>query len=95
MSRPAAVADAADPTPEPSSAVTLSTADTTAPDGANGRGVPFEYFANPTPEMLAIEAAIGAAYEEGRALYGDEDGDAWIAALENGTHPLCRIKTAA
>jgi hypothetical protein len=56
---------------------------------------PFEYFADPTPEMLAAEAAIGAAYEEGRALYGDEDGDAWMAALEDGTHPLCRVKTAA
>jgi hypothetical protein len=56
---------------------------------------PFEYFADPTPEMLAAEAEIGAAYEQGRALYGDEDGDAWVAALEDGTHPLCRIKTAA
>jgi hypothetical protein len=53
------------------------------------------YFADPTPEMLAAEAAIGAAYEEARGLYGDEDGDAWIAALEDGTHPLCRVKTAA
>lgn len=56
---------------------------------------PFEYFADPTPEMLAAEAATGAAYEEGRALYGDEDCDAWVAALEDGTHPLCRVKTAA
>lgn len=53
------------------------------------------YFADPTPEMLAAEAEIGAAYEEARGLYGDEDGDAWIAALEDGTHPLCRVKTAA
>ena len=56
---------------------------------------PFEYFADPTPRMLAAEAVIGAAYEQGRALHGDEDSDAWIAALEDGTHPLCRIKTAA
>ena len=55
----------------------------------------FEYFANPTPEMLAAEAAVGAAYEQGRALHGEEDGDAWLAALEDGTHPLCRVKTAA
>ena len=71
---------AVDPLPEPNS---------------ERRRSPFEYFANPTPETLATEAAIGAAYEEGRALYGDEDGDAWLAALENGTHPLCRVKTAA
>jgi hypothetical protein len=45
--------------------------------------------------MLAMEAAIGAAYEEGRALYGDKDGDAWLAALESGAHPLCRVRTAA
>ncbi len=62
-----------------------------APPPAEASPEPFEYFADPTPEMLAV----GAAYEEGHALYGDEDGDAWIAALEDGTHPLCRVKTAA
>jgi hypothetical protein len=51
-----------------------------------------DYFADPTPEML--ERAIGAAYAQGRALYGDEDGDAWLAALEDGSHPLRRVKTA-
>ncbi len=71
-----------DPTPEPSSAVTQS-----APASPG-------HFADPTPGILAIEAAIGAAHEEGRALYGDEDGDAWLAALESGVHPLCRVKTA-
>lgn len=80
MSRSAASAVADEPTPAPSSAVTHKAF--AAPD----------YFASPTPEMLATEAAIGAAYEEGRALYGDEDGDAWLAALESGEHPLCRIK---
>lgn len=80
MSRSAAIAK--DPTPEPSSAVTQSAPAAPA------------YFADPTPGMLAMEAAIGAAYEEGRALYGDEDGDAWLAALESGVHPLCRVKTA-
>jgi hypothetical protein len=84
MSRSAA-AVAEDPTPEPSSAVTPSA--TTSP-------ATHEYFADPTPGMLAIEAAIGSAYEQGRALYGDEDGDAWLAALESGVHPLCRVKTA-
>jgi hypothetical protein len=82
MSRSAA-AVAKDPTPKPSSAVTPNA--TTA----------HAYFADPTPEVLATEAAIGAAYEEGRALYGDEDGDAWLAALESGEHPLCRVRTAA
>jgi hypothetical protein len=79
MSRSAATVVANDPTPEPHSAVTSSAQ---------------EYFADPTPEMLAMEAAIAAAYEEGRALYGDEDGDAWLAALESGAHPLCRVRTA-
>jgi len=26
------------------------------------------------------------------ALYGDEDSDAWVSALEEGTHPLCRVR---
>jgi len=91
MSRPAVAADGADPTPEPSSTVTR-----TAPDDEADCHPPlFAYFAAPTPEMLAAEAAVGAAYEEARGLYGDEDGDAWTAALEDGTHPLCRVKTAA
>jgi hypothetical protein len=80
MSRSAATVVADDPTPEPHSAVTSSA---------------HEYFADPTPEMLAMEAAIGAAYEDGRALYGDEDGDAWLAALESGMHPLCRVRAPA
>jgi hypothetical protein len=33
------------------------------------------------------------AWEEALALYGDEDSDAWVAALRDGTHPLCRIRT--
>lgn len=45
-----------------------------------------EYFANPPPEMRAMDAA----WAEGLALYGDEDSDAWLSALEDGTHPLCR-----
>jgi hypothetical protein len=80
MSRSSATVVPDDPTPEPCSAVAPSA---------------HPYFADPTPGMLAMEAAIGAAYEEARALYGDEDGDAWLAALESGLHPLCRIRTAA
>lgn len=82
----AAAAAADDPTPDPSSAVTTSAPLSPASP---------EYFADATPAVLTLEAAIGAAYDEGRALYGDEDGDAWLAALESGVHPLCRIKTAA
>jgi hypothetical protein len=37
--------------------------------------------------------ALAAALEEGRRLYGSETGDAWFAALSDGTHPLCRIAT--
>jgi hypothetical protein len=80
MNRSAETVAANDPTPEPGSAVT-------------SRAHP--YFAGPTPEALAVEAAIGVAYEEARALYGDEDGEAWLAALESGEHPLCRVRTAA
>lgn len=83
MSRSTALLD--EPTPDPSSSITPN---------ADRRRASQAYFVDATPEALAIEAAIGAAYEEGRALYGDEDGDAWLAALEDGTHPLCRIKTA-
>ena len=40
---------------------------------------------------------IGAInpYSGPLALYGDEDSDAWVSALENGTHPLCRIGSVA
>jgi hypothetical protein len=90
MPQSAATVVADDPTPDPSLAVTPASAgDTPAPAGA-----PL-HFVDPTPGMLALEAAIGAAYAEGRARYGDEDGDAWIEALESGEHPLCRVRTAA
>jgi hypothetical protein len=90
MSQSAATIVADDPTPEPSSAV----APPCAGDTPALAGGPL-HFVDPTPGMLALEAAIGAAYAEGRGRYGDEDGDAWIAALESGEHPLCRVRTAA
>ena len=34
---------------------------------------------------------MDAASEEALALYGDEDSDAWVSALEDGSHPLCRV----
>lgn len=47
-----------------------------------------EYFAEPSTEVCEIDAA----WEEALALYGDEDSDAWVSALEDGTHPLCRVQ---
>ena len=35
---------------------------------------------------------MDAAWEEALALYGDEDSDAWVSALEDGSHPLCRVE---
>ena len=46
-----------------------------------------DYFANPSPDMRDMDAA----WEEALVLYGDEDSDAWVSALEDGTHPLCRV----
>ena len=45
-----------------------------------------EYFASLPPEMREMDEA----WEEALALYGDEDSDAWVAALHDGTHPLFR-----
>ncbi len=47
------------------------------------------YFTSPPPEARAMDAA----WDEALALYGDEGSDAWIAALEDGTHPLCRVRS--
>jgi hypothetical protein len=49
------------------------------------------YFLRMTPDEDAYLAARSAAADEGRRLYGDESSDAWLAALERGTHPLCRV----
>ena len=46
------------------------------------------YFANPSPQTCAMDAA----WEEALALYGDEDSESWVSALEDGTHPLCRVE---
>jgi hypothetical protein len=46
-----------------------------------------EYFANPSPKMCATDVA----WDEALALYGNEDSDAWVAALKDGTHPLCGL----
>jgi hypothetical protein len=58
---------------------------------ADRRAAFLEYFANPSPEMREVHAAWEAAV----LLYGDEDSDAWMAALEDGAHPLCRVGSLA
>ena len=63
-------------TPKPASAV------------GSRRAALLEYFANPPPEMCEMDAA----WEEALALYGDEDSEAWVSALEDGTHPLRRVR---
>jgi hypothetical protein len=49
------------------------------------------YLMGMTPDHEAYLAARSVAAEEGRKLYGDESSDAWLAALESGTHPLCGV----
>lgn len=90
-SRPSpAVAE--EPTPKPTSAVHTNNPVEQAPAssrrGADRKAALLEYFANPSTEICEIDAAWEAAL----ALYGDEDSDAWIAALEDGTHPLCHLR---
>lgn len=58
---------------------------------AERRAALLDHFANPSPTMRAMDAA----WEEAIALYGDEDSDAWVSALEDGTHPLCRVGSLA
>lgn len=84
-----------EPTPKPASAVNPISPARQSPDsserGTTRRAALLEYFANPSPKMREVDAAWG----EAAALYGDEDSEAWVAALENGTHPLCRVGTLA
>jgi hypothetical protein len=84
------------PTPEPSSAVvwSIEPAAVSSLDELPSawRDNPFVAYALAmTPEEEAHLAARSAAAEEGRKLYGDEGSDAWLAALLDGTHPLCRV----
>ena len=101
-SRPTS-AIAEQPTPDPSSAVVsndgphLFGIDPAAVTSIEElprelRDNPFvAYVLGMTPEEEAHLAARSKAAAEGRKLYGDERSDAWLAALENGTHPLCRV----
>ena len=90
-SRQAQAASTEEPTPEPASAVKASSPSDGAVESlsqrAGRRAAILEHFANPSPQMRAMDAA----WEEALALYGDEDSDAWVSALEDGTHPLCRV----
>lgn len=82
-----------EPTPKPASAVhPVASNENSATWSccAERNAAVLEYFANPSPEMRELHAAWEAAV----ALYGDEDSDAWVAALEDGTHPLCRFGPA-
>src|SRR4051812_45741408 len=75
-----------EPTPDPASVV--ERLPESARRGSARKAALVEYFASPSPEMLQTDAA----WEEALALYGDEDSDAWVSALEDGTHPLCRVR---
>lgn len=82
-----------EPTPKPASAVhpvASNESSASSSRSAERNAAVLEYFANPSPEMRELHAAWEAAV----ALYGDEDSDAWVAALEDGTHPLCRFGPA-
>jgi hypothetical protein len=81
------------PTPEPASAVVSNDASASLEDlPLAWRKDPFmAYLLDMTPAEEAHHAARSAAVEEGRRRYGDERSDAWLAALRDGTHPLCRV----
>src|SRR5262245_60083087 len=85
-------ATAEEPTPKPISAIhTNNPAQQTtefSPRGADRTAALLAYFAKPSAEMCEIDAA----WESALALSGDEDSDAWLAALEDGTHPLCHLR---
>src|SRR5262245_24067223 len=85
-------ATAEEPTPKPASGVASSGSAEGMPQsslrGAERKAALLEYFANPSSEMREMDAA----WEEALFLYGDEDSIAWVSALEDGTHPLCRVR---
>jgi hypothetical protein len=82
-----------EPTPQPASAVGSAVTAEGAPRSSRREAARtsslLDYFANPSPEAREVDAA----WQEALALY-DEDSDAWVEALQNGTHPLCRVRTA-
>lgn len=84
---------AEEPTPKPASAIGSSGSIERAPQSARRsaerKAALVAYFASPPPEMRDMDAA----WAEALILYGDEDSDAWVSALEDGTHPLCRVQT--
>jgi hypothetical protein len=81
---------AKDPTPVPASAVgAVERAPASSRRGAERNASLLAYFATPSQEMREMDAA----WEEALTLYGEEDGAAWVSALEDGTHPLCGVRT--
>lgn len=83
---------AEEPTPKPASAVGTKGSVESAPESSQRRAerqaALLQYFADPSPEVCEMDAA----WQEALTLYGDEDSDAWVAALEDGTHPLCKVR---
>lgn len=53
------------------------------------------YAMSMTPEEEAYVKACFEANDAARELYGDESSDAWLEALLDGTHPLCRVPEPA
>jgi hypothetical protein len=86
----AAVAE--EPTPELSLAVGTKSSIEHASEyswrGADREAALLEYFASPSAEMCEMDAA----WESALTRYGDEDSDAWLSALQEGMHPLCRVQ---
>ena len=80
-----------EPTPKPASAVNPIVSAERLPEASRRvverRAAMLEYFSNPSPPFRELDEA----WEEAIALYGDEDSDAWVSALEDGSHPLCRV----
>ena len=61
-------------------------------------GTHFRFVGRPVPGWRGIVECKVLEVDEPTLLryswVGDEDGDAWLAALESGVHPLCRVRTA-
>ncbi len=78
-----------EPTPKPAS--TVERLPEPSRRRADRTAALLAYFSSPSPEMREMDAA----WEQAVALYGAEDSDAWVSALEDGTHPLCRVRVPA
>ncbi|MBK8258456.1 MAG: hypothetical protein IPK82_38075 [Polyangiaceae bacterium] len=88
IARPPAQRTAQDdePTPDPASAVAKAPH---SPESTRrlAQEAFVAHFSNPSHQT----GDIHNAWEKALVLYGNEDSDAWMLALENGTHPLCQV----